>query len=314
MSHVPPPRDPNNPYDAQYDDADAVPEGASGKAIAALVLGLFSFVFSFFAGLPAIVLGSLSLGEISRGGGRIGGRGMAISGIVLGCLGSVLSLIVIPIALLLPAIQAARAAARLEMSRQQLKEVGFAVLAYQSQNGSLPAAFTTDEDGRPLESWRVAVLPYLEQKALYDRFDHSQSWNSRGNAELADNAPEVYVAPGDDSNDGSETNVVAIVGDETLWPADRQVDLRRIPDGPATTLLLVNLAGTGIKWSEPRDLSVKEFLAAVRRESGAGPHAYRGRFLILMGDGNVRTFESDILPQHLEAMLTRAGDEAVVLP
>jgi hypothetical protein len=86
------------------------PKQSNGKAVASLVLGLLSLCFAFVAGIPAIIFGVLALGDVRRGQGRVGGQGLAIAGIILGCVGSVMTLV--NIALLLPAVTAARDAAR----------------------------------------------------------------------------------------------------------------------------------------------------------------------------------------------------------
>src|SRR4051812_2859536 len=101
--------------------SDAIGEvRTSGKAIWSLVLGIGSFFCSLFAAIPAIVLGVLALNDIARGGGRLSGRGMAITGIVLGSVVSVLAAIGMALLLLLPAVQAARTAGRRAESANQL--------------------------------------------------------------------------------------------------------------------------------------------------------------------------------------------------
>jgi hypothetical protein len=64
------------------------PRGSSGKALASLLLGLASFCGMCFTGVPAIVLGFMSLGDIKRSQGRMTGGGMAVTGIITGLLGS----------------------------------------------------------------------------------------------------------------------------------------------------------------------------------------------------------------------------------
>ena len=84
---------PGDPYQAPsaYSNPSVQPmmmttPGTSGKAIAALILGLCVFLVGLFAGIPAVILGHMALTEINTSGGLKGGKGMAITGLVLGYL------------------------------------------------------------------------------------------------------------------------------------------------------------------------------------------------------------------------------------
>ncbi len=88
-----------NPYDAP-EFLEEVEPRTSGKAVASLVLGLLSFLYTLFTGVPAIILGALGLSDINRRRGRIRGRGMAITGIVCGGIGS--TLVVFPLKRVFP--------------------------------------------------------------------------------------------------------------------------------------------------------------------------------------------------------------------
>jgi hypothetical protein len=78
--------------DQLQESADALQEEAkSRKASVSFKLGLSSFLVSILAGVPAIINGLLSLREIRQSGGRLKGKRLAISGIVLGLVGSVAS-------------------------------------------------------------------------------------------------------------------------------------------------------------------------------------------------------------------------------
>ena len=66
---------------------------------------------------------------------------------------------------------------------------------YHTEHRTFPSAASRDEDGKPLLSWRVALLPYLEQKALYDRFHHDEPWDSPHNITLLEQMPQVYRVP-----------------------------------------------------------------------------------------------------------------------
>jgi hypothetical protein len=69
------------------------------------------------------------------------------------------------VALLLPAVQAARDAARRAQGTNNLKQLALAMHNYHDTYRAFPAAYNTDAEGRPLLSWRVHLLPFLEQQA-----------------------------------------------------------------------------------------------------------------------------------------------------
>src|SRR5439155_8958659 len=104
-----------------------------------------------------------------------GGSGMVI--VVIGIVGCLLVCGGILVALLLPAVQAAREAARRMQSQNNLKQIGLALHNYHATYQTFPPAVVTDENGKPLYSGRVLLLPFMEQEALYNDFDRTQAWD-----------------------------------------------------------------------------------------------------------------------------------------
>lgn len=96
-------------------------------------------------------------------------------------------------ALLLPAVQAARQAARRNQCVTNLRQISLAMLNYHDVWNSFPPAYIADENGRPKHSWRVLILPYLEQQTLYDRYDFNEPWDGPHNSQLAALMPPVYA-------------------------------------------------------------------------------------------------------------------------
>jgi hypothetical protein len=300
-----------NPY--QSTPAPGRAPVTSGKAIASLILGLLSFVFCCLAGIPAIVLGALGVSQINRSNGQVKGSGLAITGIVLGSIGTI-SVILLP-ALLLPAVQAARQAARRNQSSNHMKLIGLALINFHDVNRAFPPAFTKDADGRPLLSWRVAILPYLEEGALSQQFHADEPWDGPDNKPLVVRRPSYYNSPGDETSDSGQTNFVGIVDSDTILSDDGPVTMRDIRDGTSKTIVAVELAGTGVQWSEPQDITIDEFVAAMRNPHGPGLHTiYPGGAICLFADGSVDFISSNTDPGLLRAMCTRSGGEPVTRP
>ncbi len=98
-------------------------------------------------------------------------------------------------ALLLPAVQAAREAARRAQCVNNLKQIGLALHNYHDTTNGFPAAAITSKDGKPLLSWRVAILPYIEQQELYNQFHLNEPWDSPHNKTLIARMPVAYNCP-----------------------------------------------------------------------------------------------------------------------
>ncbi len=98
------------------------------------------------------------------------------------------------VALLLPAVQAAREAARRAQCTNNMKQIMLAMHNYHSANNSLPRDIT-DKNGKPLLSWRVAILPYIEQNELYQKFKQDEPWDSPHNKELLKEMPIPFKCP-----------------------------------------------------------------------------------------------------------------------
>ncbi len=275
----------------------------SGKAIASLVLGICSLFCTLFTGIPAIILGALGLSDINSSHGRVKGSGMAITGIVLGALGSTVVLLV---ALLLPAVQAAREAARRSQCVNNLKQIGLAMHNYHSTWDCFPPAAITDENGKPLLSWRVAILPYLEQSSLYQQFHQDEPWDSPHNLPLASMMPMVYRCPSNPLIGPDETPYQVIVGPKTMFRADfKPVKITDITDGTSNTIMAAE-ARRSVTWTAPDD-TVHDPTVPM---SGLGS-LHPGGFNTLFADGSVRFIKMSIASTVLDALFTRNGGEVV---
>jgi type II secretory pathway pseudopilin PulG len=288
-----------------------VPAGprVSSMAITSLVLGVASFMCWIFTGLPAVVLGALSLRKIYRSQGQLTGEGLAIGGIVTG---AVTTFLVLPImiALLLPAVQAAREAARRAQSMNNMKQITLGMLNYADSHGTFPASGGGAGRGEPGSklSWRVRILPMIEQQALYEQFHLDEPWNSEHNRTLLAKMPDVFKSPNGNFPEGY-TSYLAVTGPETVFD-DRDVGrgFRDIADGTSRTIVLVE-ADRGVEWTKPEDWPSDPNVEA----QGLGKLRPRG-FLAAFADGSVRFIPDDTDPQVVRALMTRAGRENIVAP
>ena len=305
--------------DREGEPEPAGPAVTSGKAVASLVLGFLSFCLLLFAGIPAAILAGLALGEVKRGRGRVKGQGLAIAGLVLGLLGTLLTVPALLMGLLFPAVSKVRQAAARVQSTNNLKVIALAMHNYHDTYGRLPPAGTRGQPGmpgwpgrpsdKPLLSWRVALLPFIEQQQLYLRFHHNEPWDSPHNKALLPLIPKVYLQAGEQPTPEGLTKYQVFVGPGTAFEDRPQgVRLTDITDGTANTLLVVE-AANGVPWTKPEDLPFNPN-APLPPLGGE----FRGIFLAAYADGSCKPVPRDTPEATLKALITRNGGELVTPP
>ena len=99
------------------------------------------------------------------------------------------------VAMLVPAVQQARAAARRVQSQNNLKQIALALHNYHSAYTHFPAQTVLGPDGKTVHSWRVAILPFLNQVDLYKQYQLSEPWDSESNLKVLSQMPPVYRDP-----------------------------------------------------------------------------------------------------------------------
>lgn len=233
---------------------------------------------------------------------------LAISGVAV----MAFCVIGILIALLLPAVQSARGAARQVQCSNNMKQIGLALHAYEVTYGSFPPAYTVDEEGRPLHSWRTLILPYLEQQALYDQIDLSEPWDGPNNRRLHHAVIPIYGCPSSPGVMGSTTSYMVVVGEETLFPpGGAQTSMEDLTDGASNTIMLIEVEVGNTHWMEPVDIDYDQMIFRVNGGPGEIASWHPGEASVALADGSVHTLGEGMNPQTLQAMLTRAGGEVV---
>ncbi|MBD3675306.1 MAG: DUF1559 domain-containing protein [Planctomycetaceae bacterium] len=173
----------------------------------------------------------------------------------------VIAVIGMMIALLLPAVRTARPAARRSACMNHLKQIGIALHNYHDTYGGFPPAYLTNANGKPLHSWRVLILPFLDQVPLYEKIDLTKPWNDPVNAEVAQSLPQVYACPSLEAyGDNQKTVYQAVIGpDSYLVPTESRV-LEENEDN-AKTLIVVEVAEEfATHWMSPELVSESNFL------------------------------------------------------
>lgn len=216
--------------------------------------------------------------------------------------------------LLVPAIQRPTSGPR-HPCVNNLKMIGLALSNYHAVHRTFPPAFIPDEQGNPMHSWRVLILPFLDEVELSELYDFNEPWNGPLNRQLANRIPSVYRCPDCEATQ-SDTSYVAVVGTETGWPAPEGIELRQFTDGTSHTIAVVEAAEPGIHWMEPRDLTFDEAVRGVNRQGirqGVSSN-HSGFANVVFFDSHVEFLPNDTPPETLRALLTANGSERAEPP
>jgi hypothetical protein len=244
-----------------------------------------------------------------------------------------LCLIGILVAMLIPAVQQAREAAHRSSCKCNLKQLGLALHNYHEANGCFPPAFIADAQGRPMHSWRVLILPQIDQMALYKKYRFDEPWDGPHNILLLDEIPPIYKCPTHcpparnlagsrksfgvlacgspwtitRSNRPDCTNYAAVLGTDCAFRGAIPVLLADIADGTSNTFLVGEVTDADIPWTKPEDIDVSKHPQIGDRLGFSSDHTSGAHFLT--ADGAVR-FVSVTTPQAtIDALFTRnAGD------
>lgn len=274
------------------------PQPVSGKAVASLVLGVASCVLLVLSGVPALIMGWLALQEIASE--KMRGQGLAMLGMALGGLGCVAAMVLVGwFCLIAPG-------GSLDLAEVRLRAVGTANMQYALDEQVYVQRAVLDRGGRPSLSWRVLLLPYLDQRELYARFRMDEPWQGPHNKLLVTLMPEAYCSPHVRPNTG-QTNALVPVGPGTLFSVQRDTPPLAVPDDKSFTIFVVEVDDVAqAAWSSPVDLSWDPEQPVARLGALRG-----GRFLALMLDGGTRLISTEADPAMLRALFTAFGRERV---
>lgn len=188
-----------------------------------------------------------------------------------------------------------------------LKQIGLAMHNYHDVYNGLPAAAIIGKKGKPLLSWRVAILPFVEQDGLYRQFKLDEPWDSDHNKKLLETMgmPRVFAVEGVTKPTDKTTHMQVFRGNGAMFDLVQGHKLQSIADGTSNTFM-VAMGKTAVPWTKPDD---------VEYDPKKEPHDF---FLwvsdvtnIAFGDGSVRTIKKDVKAASLHAYITKAGGEVV---
>lgn len=188
-----------------------------------------------------------------------------------------------------------------------MKQILLAFHNYYSVNGHFPPLANFGTDGLPKLSWRVALLPFLEENDLYKEFRQDESWDSPHNMALIGRMPAVFQAPGSAPHAVGETRFRGFAGKWAMFEGTRGIKIEEITDGTSNTVFIA-VAAEAVPWTKPGELPFLEG-ESLPALDGSDPRGYS----LGVADGSVH-----LLPKGeerwLRPLITRAGGEVIVWP
>ena len=285
----------------------------NGAAVTALVLGVVSFVGGVTA-IPGLICGFVGLSKAKKRGGA--GKGMALAGTILSGVGLIVLGLTVWLATAL--FKPRDSASARMMSSNNMKQIGIAIHSHHDANDRMPAPFVESPfapPGQPVReselssklSWRVTILPFVEEDRVFRQMDLRQPWDSPQNRPLASKVILPYTDP--ETRTDPATRYRVFYGPETAFPLTGRMGMANITDGTSNTVFAVE-SGEKVTWSQFNEM---KFDPANPPSPGTMGRPVNTGFMVLMGDGSIRTFRKTMNPQTLKAAITPNGGEVVNL-
>jgi hypothetical protein len=166
------------------------------------------------------------------------------------------------------------------LSQANLKRIGQAFHDFHDAALSFPIVLAT-ADGKPLLSWRVVILPYVDEEDLYKQFKLNEPWDSEHNKKLIPKIPRVYAPIRVKAKEG-ETFYQVFTGEKAPFVPGKLIRIPQgFPDGTSNTGLVFE-AGEPVIWTRPADMTFDEHKPVPKLGGMFG-----GECNVVLGDGSV---------------------------
>ncbi|HEY2910557.1 MAG TPA: DUF1559 domain-containing protein, partial [Gemmataceae bacterium] len=190
-------------------------------------------------------------------------------------------------------------------SFNNLKQIGIAMHSYHDTYGSLPPAAVCDKKGKPILSWRVLILPYIEEASLYKEFKLDEPWDSEHNKKLIAKMPKVYTLPFPTKAKANETHYRVWTGNGAAFDYLKGCKLTEFLDGTSNTLMVVT-AKDAVPWTKPDELAFDP-----EKDMTQLLGYFGGICAAACGDGSTRALNKNIDKKTLNGLITKDGGEIV---
>jgi len=215
-------------------------------------------------------------------------------------------------ATLKPVVAKVQGTAGVRNSMNNLKQIALAMHNYHDTYRHFPTVANFDKADKPLLSWRVHLLPFLDQVELYKQFHLDEPWDSEHNKKLIAKMPAVYhSSKNKELIQTGKTTYLAPVGENFIFTGtNKTISMRDIVDGTSNTIFIVDVDDDhAVIWTKPEDFKPdpQQPQKALRNHPGHG-------FLLGLADGSVRFLPAKVDAKTLHALFTRNGGEVINWP
>lgn len=222
-------------------------------------------------------------------------------------MGAFICITVVLIGLFLPKMTRGRVAARRTQCKNNLKMIALALHNYHDVYAAFPPAYTVDENGQRLHSWRTLILPWLEHSDRYQKIDLSKPWNHPSNAEAFKTTPDFYRCPSFELPQDF-TTYLAVVGENTCFHPTKPRAISEITDGTPNTLMVIEVpVKQAVPWMSPQDADEQTVLGISEHDE----LAHRGGVQAALADGSARFLSVTMAPETRRAVISINGEEVV---
>jgi hypothetical protein len=192
----------------------------------------------------------------------------------------------------------------------KMRQIGIAYLNHLDTTKKFPPAFSVDDNGKPLHSWRVLLLPYLNEDKLYKAIRLNEAWDSEHNKQFHNKMPNAFKCPScKQGNPQSDTVYCMVTGEEAFGKTDgKGITFDKIGDGSSDTICIVERK-TPVCWMSPEDVTFENAAKGINKiPNGIGSEHDRGANVVFI-DTSVHFLKQDTEPNVIKAFLTIDGGE-----
>lgn len=191
-------------------------------------------------------------------------------------------------------------AAKRTQSANNLKQLSLGMHNYHDVNKGFPPAVIIGPNG-DRHSWRIAILPYIEQGQLYDQYRFDEPWDSANNTKVMKQMPAVFRHPNDPAG-ATNTRYLALTGPGTVFAKENeQATFRDITDGSSNTIMFLS-GESNVPWTKPQDIEYDP-----EKNISMESLPFKDGFQASLFDGSVQFYPKDLDPKTLH-LLIQAND------
>lgn len=206
-------------------------------------------------------------------------------------------------------VQNLRRAGMQMQCQNNLKQLALALGNYREVHKTLPCVITYSDDGTPLHSWRVPLLPYFEMCVIWPTYSYREPWNGPNNSKSCGSSiPYFYRCPSAPPTQGRTcTNYVMLIDDRPGKPNGPPNLPGSTPPclDPGSAVIVIEIADSDIHWTEPRDVLLSELSMKINDRTKRSLSSYHGGACVLHANGTVEVLDPTETEERVRQLLAQ---------